>query len=47
MLPYRAGDVEIVVKKVKVKRSRYRPGVAQRVGRGIAQLFHDRSARRG
>ena len=28
--------------KVKVKWSRYRPGVAQRVGRGIALLFHDR-----
>ena len=28
--------------KVKVKCSRYRPGVAQRVGRGIALLFHDR-----
>jgi len=25
----------------------YRPGVAQRVGRGIALLFHDRSTRRG
>jgi len=33
--------------KVKVKRSRYRPGVAQRVGRGIAPLFHDRGTRRG
>jgi len=33
--------------KVKVKRSRYRPGVAQRVGRGIALLFHDRGTRRG
>jgi len=32
--------------KVKVKRSRYRPGVAQRVGRGIALLFHDRGTRR-
>jgi len=27
--------------------SRYRPGVAQRVGRGIAILFHDRGTRRG
>jgi len=35
------------VLKVKVKRSRYRPGVAQRVGRGIALLFHDRGTRRG
>ena len=33
--------------KVKVKCSRYRPVVAQRVGRGIALLFHDRSTRRG
>ena len=33
--------------KVKVKWSRYRPDVAQRVGRGIALLFHDRGTRRG
>jgi len=33
--------------KVKVKWSHYRPGVAQRVGRGIALLFHDRGTRRG
>ena len=26
---------------------RYRPGVAQRLGRGIAVLFHDRGTRRG
>ena len=32
---------------VKVKWSRYRPGVAQRVGRGIALLFHDHDTRRG
>ena len=32
--------------KVKVKWSRYRPGVAQRVGRGIALLFYDRGTRR-
>ena len=31
----------------KVKFSRHRPGVAQRVGRGIALLFHDRSTRWG
>jgi len=31
----------------KVKWSRYRPGVAQRVSRGIAVLFHDRGTRRG
>jgi hypothetical protein len=32
---------------VKVKLSRYRTGVAQRVGRGITLLFHDRGTRRG
>ena len=34
--------------KVSVQQnwSRYRPGVAQRVGRGIALLFHDRGTRR-
>jgi len=32
---------------VKVKWSRYRPGVAQRVGRGIVLLFHDCGTRRG
>jgi len=32
--------------KVKVKCSRYRPGVAQRVGRGTALLLHDRGTRR-
>ena len=31
----------------KGKWSHYRPGVAQRVGRGIALLFHDRGTRRG
>ena len=31
---------------IKLKWSRYRPGVAQRVGRGIALLFHDRGTRR-
>ena len=29
-----------------VKFSRFRPGVAQRVGRSIALLFHDHSTRR-
>jgi len=33
--------------KKKVKWSRYRPGLAQRLGRGIALLFHDRGTRRG
>ena len=32
---------------VKVKWSRYRPDVGQRVGRGVALLFHDRGTRRG
>jgi len=32
---------------MKVKWSRYRSGVAQRVGIGIALLFHDRGSRRG
>ena len=31
----------------KLKWSRYRPGVAQRVGSGIALLFHDHGTRRG
>ena len=31
---------------IKVKWYRYRPGVAQRVGRGISPLFHDRGTRR-
>jgi hypothetical protein len=35
------------IKVKKLKLSRYRPGVAQRVGRGIALLFHDRGVRRG
>ena len=38
--------VNIGYLKGKVKWSRYRPGVAQRVGRGIALLFHDRGTRR-
>ena len=33
--------------QVRVKWSCYRPGVAQRVGRGIALLFHGRGTRRG
>jgi len=38
--------VHIYTIYVKVKCSRYRPGVAQRVGTGIALLFHDRGTRR-
>ena len=37
----------VAVKVKKVKWSRYKPGVAQRVGRGIAVLFHDCGTRRG
>jgi len=33
--------------KKKVKCFRYMPGVAQRLGTGIALLFHDRGTRRG
>jgi len=33
--------------KVNIKWTRYRSGVAQRVGRCIALLFHDRGTRRG
>jgi len=36
----------IHLSKVKVKWCRYRSGVAQRVGRGIALLFYDRGTRR-
>jgi hypothetical protein len=38
--------LDIMILKVKVKFSRYRHGVAQRVGSGIALLFHDRGTRR-
>jgi len=34
-----------VIKKY-INCSRHRPGVAQRVGKGIAVLFHDRGTRR-
>ena len=34
-------------RKVKIKFSHYRPSVGQRVGRGIALLFHDRGTRKG
>jgi len=40
------GLCEKVGEALCIKCSRYRPGVAQRVGRGIALLFHDRSTRR-
>jgi hypothetical protein len=44
---YMTAEINNFLKKVKVKWSRYRPGVAQRVGRGIALLFHDSGTRRG
>ena len=37
----------LVLLKVNVKCSRYRPSVAQRVIRSIALLFHDRGTRKG
>jgi len=40
-------DCEIIPQIKRAKFSRYRPGVAQRVGRGIALVFHDRGTRRG
>jgi len=42
-----SGSYKMVGIKVKVKCSRYRPGVAQRVGRGTAVLFLDHGTRRG
>ena len=38
---------QIYITQYMVKFSRYRPGVAERVGTGIALLFHDRGTRRG
>ena len=38
--------LKYILQKKKVKWSRYRPGVAQRMGRDIALLFHDRGTRR-
>ena len=43
---YRMGSCNVFLWG-KVKWSNYRPGVAQKVGRGIALLFHDRGTRRG
>jgi len=39
--------MDLAAPKYKVKWSRYRPGVAQKMGRSIALLFHDRGNRRG
>jgi len=43
----RTQDWSWLVDIKKVKFSRYRPGVTQRVGRGIALLFNDRGTRSG
>jgi len=43
---YKRGQMDLQL-NIKVKWSRYRPGVAQRVGRVIALLFHYRGTRRG
>ena len=40
-------EKKIYINKKKIKCSLYRPGVAQRMGRGIALLFHGRDTRRG
>jgi len=37
----------VIMSTVKVKWSRYRPGLTQRVDRGVALLLHYRSTRRG
>jgi len=41
------GHCALTTERKKLMFSHYRPGVAQRVGRGIALLFHDRGTRRG
>ena len=40
------GTSQACKKRKKVKVSRYRPGVAQRVGKDVALLLHDRGTRR-
>jgi len=37
----------VTLPNINIKWSRYRPGVAQRTGRVIALLFHDRGTRKG
>ena len=45
---YKNSDYPFAIISVKkIKWSRYRPGVIQRVGRGIAQLFYDHGTRMG
>ena len=43
--PTKCSKLNVIKGKVKV--IPYRPGVTQKVGRGIALLFHDRGTRRG
>ena len=43
---HKCTNLRLLRSEVMVKWSRYRPGVAQRVGRSIALLFHDRGTRR-
>ena len=45
-LAYACMPTPTYIPRKMVKWSRYSPGVAQRVGRGIALLFHDRGTRR-
>jgi len=47
MVTNRIEAADICRTLVKAKCSCYRPGVAQRVGRGITLLFHDCGTRRG
>jgi len=42
-----AEALDFLLKKKREKFSCYRPSVTQRVGRGIALLFHDCGTRRG
>ena len=46
-IPHCVKMLKLLYEYVKVKWSCHRPGVAQRVGRGIALLFHDRALEEG
>jgi len=45
--PYVIAKRALLLGRSKGKVFPYRPGMVQRVGRGIALLFHDRDTRRG
>jgi len=47
ILQYSIIILTVVILVIKVKFSRNRPGVAQRVGRSLALLFHDHGTRSG